>query len=332
MVGWLGPGRPGRMRLPNGSWRSGGRPVKGPVLVWFVVIGLVWGASFLFIRVLIDAGMSPMGVGGARSALGVLALAPVAWARRGELPRRPGTWAAIAALGALNIAGPWTLIPLGQERISSGMASIANATAPLWAVVFTSMLLAAERLTSWRLTGVLLGLAGVVVLSADGLRGFDGSTAAGTALVCTATCAYGFAVVAIRRWFASVPPTALAVGQIGTGALFLMPLALVSGGFNDAVMGAGEWASLLVLGLVGSGAIFLLYMDLVSRVGGVRAIVVTYLMPPVGVLLGWMVLDESIGWKLGVSLVLTLAGVSVVQGAGGWAFGRWARRNARLAE
>ncbi len=280
-----------------------------------MLLGLatVWGGSFLFIRILLDAGIDPLGVSAARLVVGSVVLAPVAWALRRDIPRDRKTWMLLAGLGIFNFALPWTLIPLGQQHIPSGVASIANSCTPLWASLFAAIWVPGERLSGRRLGGLTLGIAGVGVLVAEDLAGVGGSGAWGIFAVVLSTLLYGGSVVVIRLRMPHVRPLALAAGQIASATLVMLPLALVTGAFVGAEAGAKEWSSLLVLGGVGSAIGPLLYMTLITELGPVRASVVTYLIPPVGVFLGWLALDEPLGWHLAAALAFIISGVALVQ-------------------
>jgi drug/metabolite transporter (DMT)-like permease len=119
----------------------------------------------------------------------------------------------------------------------------------------------------------------------------------------------------VRRWLLHIPSIALTIGQVGFAALFLAPVALLTGAYSHADMGAAEWASVFALGAGGSGFAVMCYMWLIGQIGAVRASVVTYLMPPIGIFLGWLVLEESIGWNMLFGLGLIIGGVALVQGA-----------------
>ncbi|MEX0782994.1 MAG: DMT family transporter [Dehalococcoidia bacterium] len=277
------------------------------------VLVLIWGCSFLFIRVLLDADMEPLGVSGARLAMGAAVLAPLAWAGRAQLPRDVRTWTLLAALGVFNFALPWTLFPISQQHIPSGVASIANACTPLWAAVIAAVLIPGEHFTLRRAAGLGMGFVGIVTLMAGDVGGVDGNWAWGILGVVVATLLYGLSAVFIRLRMREVAPVALATGQIAVAALAIMPLALATGAYNDAEMGAAEWGSLVALGGIGSGVGPVVYMALIQDVGPVRASVVTYLMPPIGVFLGWSLLDEVIGWNLVIASALIVSGVALVQ-------------------
>ncbi|HEX6029879.1 MAG TPA: EamA family transporter [Tepidiformaceae bacterium] len=276
-------------------------------------LGIVWGSSFLFIRVLVDADMDPLGVAAARLAVGSLFLVPLAWLAREQLPRDAKTWVFLAGLGLFNFALPWTLFPLSEQHIPSGVASIANSCTPLWASVFAAFTVPGEHFTSRRAAGLGLGFVGITVLMANDVSGIDGGAVWGILGVVLATLLYGASAVFIRLRMSHVRPIALTAGQIGVAAAVMIPLALATNAYGDARMGAAEWGSVAALGGLGSGVAVIAYMWLIGSLGPVRASVVTYLMPPVGVLLGWAVLDEEIGWNLVLAILLIVSGVALVQ-------------------
>jgi drug/metabolite transporter (DMT)-like permease len=273
----------------------------------------VWGGSFLFIKVLVDAGVDPPGVSAGRCLFGVVALLPFAWTARRQFPRTRRTIAGLALLGLVNMSIPWTLFPIGEQHVTSGIASIDNSTAPLWTAVFAAILIGAEPLGRGQIAGLLLGFAGVVVLVGDDLTSLDGGALVGTVALLGATLCYGMSAVSIRRWLRHVPAVPLTITQLGFASLSLLPVAIAGGAFDGATMGGKQWASLAMLGAAGSGFAGLAYMWLIGQVGAVRAAVVTYLLPPIAVVLGWLFLDESIGWNLLAALVLVAGGIALVQ-------------------
>ena len=279
-----------------------------------VSLGVVWGASFLFIKVLIDAGLGPFGLAAVRTSMGALTVAPVVWWIRGRLPRDRKTWLIVGGLGVLNFAVPWTLFALAARHAPSGASSIANSGQPLWSAIFATVLLKTDRLTGLRVLGLVVGFSGVVFLMGDGILDAGSSGSRAILIMLGATMCYGLSGVFIRRYLGHVPAVGLAAGQMAFAAVALWPLALASGAFNSVSMGAAEWGSILTLGAVGSGVGVVGYMWLIGEVGPVRASVVTYLMPPLGVFLGWLVLDERVGWNLAGGLALVITGVALVQG------------------
>jgi drug/metabolite transporter (DMT)-like permease len=217
-------------------------------------------------------------------------------------------------LGVLNFAIPWTIFGIAETHVPSGAAAVANASAPLWSAVLATLFLAAEPLDARRSAGLLLGFAGVIVLMGGDLQDLSGAAAASILLILAATFCYATSAVSIRKWLHAVPPVPLASVQVATAACLLVPAALFTGAFDDAEIGAKTAGSALALGAFGSGLAVVAYMHLIQNAGPVRASVVTYLAPPIGVFLGWLLLDETLGWNLVAALGFILAGVALVQG------------------
>jgi drug/metabolite transporter (DMT)-like permease len=282
-------------------------------LAVLLALGVVWGASFLFIKVIVDEGVDPIGVSAGRTTLGALTLVPIVFAARAEIPRSRRVWGLLALLGLVNFAVPWTLFALAAEHAPSGASSIANSSQPLWAAIIVTLFLRADRLTGVRAAGLAVGFLGVLVLMGRGLLHAGNSGSVAILILLLATFCYASSAVVIRRFLAGVPSVFLAAGQISFAALYLMPLALLLGQAPGPSMGANALLSLLLLGAANSGVAVIGYMWLIGEVGPVRAAVVTYLMPPVGVTLGWLVLDEPVGWNLVAGLVCVVAGVALVQ-------------------
>lgn len=278
-----------------------------------LVLGAVWGASFLFIKVIIDAGVDPLGMSWGRTTLGALTLAPVAFRQRASFPRERRTWLILAWLGFFNFALPWTLFGIAAEHAPSGASSIANSSQPLWAAIFMTLLLPGDRLTRGRTIGLFTGFLGVIFLMGGDLlhAGSSGSLAILTML--GATFCYGLSGVTIRRWLKHVPAIPLAFSQLAFASLFLLPTAGATGALSTMDMGGAAIACMIALGVANSGFGVMGYMWLIHQVGPVRAAVVTYLMPPIGVALGWLVLDETVGWNLLIGLAFVIAGVALVQ-------------------
>ncbi len=277
-------------------------------------LAIIWGASFLFIRVLVDAGFGPLGISGARCALGVTVLLPLAWSQRGQFPRRRATWMALAILGLVNFAVPWTLFAIGARYVPSGVATITNAAQPLWAAIFATMLIRTESLGRAKAIGLLIGFGGVVLLMEGRVTGLDAGSLRGIPVMLLATLCYGISSVSIRRWLHQVPAIPLTVSQLAVATVILLPAALATGAYDGAEAGWHEWTSLLGLGIAGSGVGVFLYMWLIGQIGPVRASLVTYLMPPIGLALGALLLDEPVGWSMLGGLALIVLGIAVVQG------------------
>ena len=283
-------------------------------LAVLLTLASIWGASFLFIKVLVDAGVGATGVTAGRSSLGFLTLVPLAYRFRNQFPRDRKTWAALAFLGLLNFGLPWTLFGIAAQHAPSGASSVVNALQPLWAALFAVVLLKSEQFGARRVTGLILGFAGVCALMGQDMLDSDRAGAGAIVLMAGATACYALAGVLIGRWLRHVPAFPLGFAQVGFSALYLLPIALATGAYSHADFTPGPVLSLLVLGGGGSGLAIVAFMWLIQQIGPVRAAVVTYLLPPVGVTLGWLVLGEPVGWNLILGLAFIISGVALVQG------------------
>ena len=303
------------------------RPIHVAALA---VVALALGSAFLFIRVLVDAGMEPLGVGAARTGVSFLVLVPVALWQRSRLPRNWRVWATLAAISVPNMTAPFILTPLGLELVSSGTGSIVGSSMPMLTAVLAAFMIADERLTPPRIAGLTMGFFGVVLLMSGGVGEESTSDAVlGVGYLIGAVAGYSMGAVFIRRWAQETTALALTFIQLFWATCLIAPLAFLTGAYGDTSMGWAEWGSLAGLTVSATSLAVLLFMWLIVEIGPVRTSVVTYLFPPIGVTLGWLLLDEPVGWNLLLSLGLIVAGVWLVQAA---EFPRWVKRLPRNAD
>jgi drug/metabolite transporter (DMT)-like permease len=267
-------------------------------------LSLIWGASFMFIRVA-DRGFDPFALVWLRVLLGCAVLVPVALVtRRGSAIREArAAWWALIVLGAINTAGPFLLFAWAETRITSSLAAILQAAAP----IFTFLLgikLGAERVEGPRLAGVLLGLAGVVLLV-----GSPGNTGGLTAALAVVLAAFGYACGATftSRVLAGTDPLVIGAGSCLAAMLMTAPAGIAE--LPASVPGWKETASLLALGLAGTGVAYIVLFALIRSAGASRAILVTYTIPGVAVLYGVLLLGEPLTAAIVLGLALILAGV-----------------------
>lgn len=277
-------------------------------------ISLAWGCTYLFIKVILNGGIEPLGIAAARTALGAATLVPFAWRARAGFRQPRLTWFALLGLGVFNFAVPWTIFAIAGEHVPTGASAVANASAPFWSAILATVFLKAETLNPLRVAGLLLGFTGVIVLMGGGLSDLSGDEAGSILLILVATFCYSASAVSIRKWLAGVPAVPLATTQVAVAAAVLLPLALFTGAFDGADVSVRVAASIGALGALGSGLAVVGYMHLIQSLGPVRASVVTYMLPPIGVFLGWLFLGEAVGWNLLAALGLILGGVGLVQG------------------
>jgi drug/metabolite transporter (DMT)-like permease len=228
------------------------------------------------------------------------------------MPRSPRVWAGFFLLGALNSFIPFGLIAWGQVQLTSGLASILNATTPL----FTALVAHAwgdERLTANRVGGVLVGMAGVCVLIGPGaLRHLGAHTLAELAIV-GAAVSYAFAGTYGRR-FRALPPVVPVAGMMTTAAALALPIALVVDRPWTLTVGARTWSALLGLALLSTALGFVLYFRLLVRAGATNVMLVTLLIPITALLLGSLFLGETVTTTALVGMALIFAGLLAIDG------------------
>lgn len=268
-----------------------------------MALAAIWGASYMLIKIgLYD--LSPAMVAWVRVALAALVVAPIAVAK-GALPGLRGAIGMLVALGAIQVAGPFFLISLGEQEIPSALAGILVAATPIFTATLAIWIDHEERSQGLRLVGVGIGIAGVVLLMGIDLSGSGAALLGGLAVV-LAALGYAIAGFIVKHRFAGVDPLAITVAVMTASALLLAPLALATA--PPEVPGAGPLAAVTALGVVGTGIAFVLFYELIGRVGPARAWLVSYLAPGFAVAYGLVLLGEEITAATIAGLILILAG------------------------
>jgi len=277
-----------------------------------LLVGVIWGSSFLFIEVLTEETGATEVVTG-RLFFGMLAIGGYMLATRQRVPLAPKLLAQVSVLAVLSNIIPFALISWAQEHIESGTAAVLNATMPVFTSVFAAALLQEERFTLPRVFGLVLAVCGVAVLTGDGVTDITDSSVLGQLAVVLAAMCYGLGAVYSRNLLATNEPIGLSILQVTIACILSVPLMLaVTGGAPTYSLSAEAWASLLALGILGTGVAYVLYLWLIEQVGSVRASLVTYIIPIVAVFLGWAVLDETVGLNTILGGLLIVAGVASV--------------------
>ncbi|MCB1492922.1 MAG: DMT family transporter [Rhodobiaceae bacterium] len=288
---------------------------------WFriLLLSLVWGGSFFFVEVALpEAG--PLTIVFYRVTIAAAAL--WVWcAMTGEkVPRGPGIWFAFLAMGILNNVIPFSLIAFGQTEISSALASILNATTPLFAVVVAHVWPDGERATANKVAGVIIGIAGTAVLIGPSLLD-AGGTLVGKLAVLAASFSYAIAMNFGKRLLKSGSPVVSAAGMLTASSVVMLPLAMVAGNPFSAFSPA-TWGAMVGLALLCSAFAYLLYFGILSTAGPTNLSLVTFLIPISASALGIAFLGETIALYQIAGLVLILIGLACVDGRVLKAFGR----------
>lgn len=269
------------------------------------VLGAIWGASFLFMRV--AAGdFGALALVEVRLALGSLVLLPFLWRARAQFPAR--LWPKLALIGVINSAAPFLLFAWAAQRAPAGVGAIANAMTVLFTAL-VGFLFFGEKIGARRAVALLVGFGGVVVLASGKTAGasIGWAVAAGVA----ASFLYGIGINLVRRHLAGLPAAAVASATLGVAAILTLPFAVAT--WPAQPIPLASWASALMLGVVCTGAAFVLYYRLIARVGAGRASTVTYLIPVFGVAWAWALLDEPLTLTMAVAGALILGSVALSQ-------------------
>lgn len=283
----------------------------------FAVLAVIWGSSFLFIKVGVTQ-VSPPYVSLARTAIGALTLIAVLAITRDRLPRDLKLWGHLAFVAFLSNVVPYTLFGYAEDgRVSSVLAGIWNATTPLSTVLVMIAVFPQERATRQRVVGLILGFTGVLVVLGV-WAGTGGSSLSGQMMCFIAATCYGVTFPYVRRFLAHRPESgaALAGGQILMAAIelcFIAPLLAGRPG-NPFTLHFTVIAAIIALGSLGTGIAFVLNYRIIRRAGASTASTVTYLMPIVATIAGVLVLGEQIRWYEPVGALVILLGVAVSQG------------------
>ncbi|MDJ0343097.1 DMT family transporter [Streptomyces sp. H10-C2] len=311
------------MSVPAGLRPATAPPVPAPgaatpvrrAVDWrirFTVLGLIWGFSFLFIKVGTEA-FAPLQVTLGRMVFGTVVLVAALIVKRDRLPRGKWAWLHLTVAALLLNALPFSLFAYAELTIPSTLAGICNATTPLWSMVVSVVALSEDRPTRQRFAGVGLGFLGVLtVLGA--WQGFSGQDPAGTAMALIAAASYAVGWAYVRRTLAGSGNSNLAMSgsQLLLGTI---QLAVITPFFTSMPTSFPLLSvlSVLALGALGTGIAFLIQYGLVAEKGPTIGAMVTYLIPVVATAAGVLLLHERLGWNEPVGAAVVLAGAALTQ-------------------
>lgn len=277
-------------------------------------LGLIWGTSFLWIKIAVSE-VSPYVLVGFRTLFGTLGLLVlILFARKSSLnwkDLRPW-FLPFLAVGLFNVALPWILISWSEQYISSAVASILNSTTPLFTMIFAPLMLSDDRLTLPKIAGLLIGFAGVVVMFAPELSQRLDSNLLGQGAMLLATCSYALGGVLVRRNGRAISPEIQSFLQLSLATLLVWAFTF---SFERPIVLPRlplTWLGLVWLGLLGSCIAYILYFSLIHSLGPTRAAMVTYVLPLVGVILGVVFLGERPQWQAFAGGLLILSGIATV--------------------
>ncbi|HSO18212.1 MAG TPA: DMT family transporter [Desulfosarcina sp.] len=275
-------------------------------------LSMIWGGSFFFIGVAVKA-MTPLTIVLCRVGLAASILLVVVRLTGRRLPASPRLWSAFFVMGALNNLIPFSLIVWGQTHIDSSLASILNATTPIFSVVLAHWLTREERLTANRTAGVIVGWIGVAVLiGTESLGGF-GAQGLGQLAVLGASCAYACAAIYGRR-FRKHDPVVVATGMLCASTIMMLPVALIVERPWQLAPGLPAWAALIGLAAVSTALAYIIYFHVLAAAGATNILLVTFLIPVSAILLGVLILGERPGWNAFGGMALIFVGLMAIDG------------------
>lgn len=280
-----------------------------------LLLSLLWGGAFFFIEI----GLRGFPANTFVFLRVALAIAPMMIALRImglSLPRDRQSWMQLFVLGFINCALPFVLFFWGQTYIDSGLASVLNATTPLWGVVTAHFLTRDEKATPARVIGVLLGMVGIVVMVGnDAAKGISNNVLAQAACL-LATLSYALAAIYGRKLSQStMVPTVIATGQVITAAIIMLPLMLfIDQPWTLPMPGWDAISAVIALSLFSTSFAYFFYFRLIDRAGASNAMLVAFIMPVVAILLGVMALGEVIHTKEIIGALLIAIGLLAIDG------------------
>jgi len=271
--------------------------------LWLLLLASIWGASYMLIKIGLRE-LSPAMVAFARVALAAAVLMPMA-AAQGALSGLRGRLGVVALVGAVQVAGPFWLIPAGEQEISSALAGILVATTPIFAALLAIRVDHEERSEGLRLAGIGVGVAGVVVLFGLDLAGSTAAILGGMAVV-LASVGYSVGSFVVKHRLSDARPLGVVASVMTASAVLLLIPAIVSA--PSSAPGLGPIAAVITLGVLGTGAGFVIFYLLIGTVGPARTLIVTYLAPGFAVVYGAVLLGEAITLGTVIGLVLIVGG------------------------
>lgn len=292
-----------------------------------LILAVIWGGAFMFIGVAVRH-VEPLTYVWLRLtiAAGAMFLFLKFKGQTLDLPRE--VWASILLLALLNNALPFTLFGWGQTHIASGLASILNATTPIWGVLVAHFFTQDERMTPRKIAGVLLGFAGVATMIGPMLLANVGTDALAQLACIAAALSYAFAAVWARRFRRmGVSPMSVTTGQLTAGALMMLPLALlVDQPWTQPFPPITAWGAIVALALLCTAFGYVLYFRLIETAGATNALLVTLLVPPFAILFGSLFLNEVLAPQDFIGLALIALGLAAIDGR---LLNLWSARSAR---
>ena len=263
-----------------------------------IILSILWGGSFFFVGIAVKA-LTPLTIAALRVALAAVVLLTVIHVSGLRMPTSRKVWGAFFGMCILNNVIPFSLIVWGQTHIASGLASILNATTPLFTVIAAHVLTRDEKMTIMKMIGVIIGFTGVVMMIGDGTLGGLGKSTYGQLAVIGAAVSYSLAGIYGRRFHQlGVKPIITATGQVTAASVLLVPIALlIEKPFTLPVPGLDVWLAIAGLTIFSTALAYILYFRILATAGATNVLLVTLLIPVSAILLGTAFLGEQLEMK-----------------------------------
>ncbi|MEK6750727.1 MAG: DMT family transporter [Chloroflexota bacterium] len=277
----------------------------------FITLGLIWSSSFLWIKIGVQE-IGPMALVAFRMLFGALTAIAIAYYQRIPFTRDWKDWGIFALFGPASLAIPIFFISWGEQTIDSAVASILNATVPLFTLIIAHFWLHDDKITLQKTLGLLVGFAGVLALMSKDLLASEHVSILGQAAVILASLFYAASAVGIRKYTQHINNVMRSVGFLVTSTIFMWVLGPIAEKPFEFPTLSITWISALWLGILGSGLAMIMLYYLIHEIGPTRTSLVTYLFPIGGVILGVLFLDEQLSWQLLAGSALIIASLFVV--------------------
>ena len=288
-------------------------PLAMRLAIELALLGLlacVWGSSYLFIKLAV-ASIPPVSLIAMRVAIAALFLLAVMWIQRERLPKDAATWRMLLVQAFFNSIASWTLLAWGQQYVDSGLAGVLTSTSPIFVFLITLLMTRHEAVTRWKLTGAVLGVAGVVlIMGTHAFGGFGREVAAQSALLLGAFL-YGCGAIHGKR-LAHLSPAVASAGTMIWATLWLVPLSLIVDRPWALKPSTTSLVAAMILAILCTGCGLILYFRVLRTLGSMGVASQSYLRAGVSVLLGAIVLDEHLAPVVGLGLLIIILGVTAI--------------------
>ena len=277
-----------------------------------LLLSVIWGGSFFFIGVAVKE-LPPLTIVLGRVFLGSSLLLLFAYIKGHKIPSSLKIWGLFLVMGCLNNVIPFCLIVWGQTHIESGLASILNATTPIFSVILAPLLTKDEKFTTNRISGVLLGWVGVIVLI--GLESLSrlGIGFLAQLAILGASLSYACAAIFARN-FKNIHPVVAAAGMLSCSTLIMLPLALYIDQPWQLSVSITPILAVVGLATICTSVAYLIYFRILASAGATNAVLVTLLVPISAIILGWLFLGERLDWNAFVGMAFIFGGLIIIDG------------------